>query len=85
MSTRTTTKLVAFRRPFTLKGWDDTLPPGTYRVEIDEAEVSTASVVAYRRVATMIHIPAVSVVSASHSVVQIAPEDLDRALAEDGL
>jgi len=85
MNTRTTSTLVTFRKPFDLRGWDDTLPPGTYRVEVDEAEISNVSFLAYRRVATVIHIPAVSSISASHSVVRIDPEDLDRAVAEDGL
>jgi len=36
MTTRTTSKIVTFARPFTLKGVDRILPPGEYRVVTDE-------------------------------------------------
>jgi hypothetical protein len=83
MTTRTRESLVSFRRPFTLRNWDGTLPAGTYRVLIDEAEVADISFLAYHRVATLMHVPAVSTVSATHSVIDVDPDDLDRALAAD--
>lgn len=83
MSTRSRETLLTFRKPFTLRGWDETLPPGTYRVVVDEAEVPDVSFLAYRRVATMIHVPAVSCVSATHSLIEVDPDDLDRAFAAD--
>jgi hypothetical protein len=83
MATRSRESLLTFRKPFTLPGWDETLPPGTYRVVVDEAEVADVSFLAYRRVATMIHVPAVTSVSATRSVIEVDPDDLDRALAAD--
>lgn len=83
MNTRSRESLVTFRRPFELKAWDEPLPPGTYRIVVDEMEASELSFLAYRRLATRIHLPAVGTVSASSYVVEIEPDDLDRAVAAD--
>ena len=54
MTTRTTSKIVTFARPFTLKGVDRILPPGEYRVVTDEELIEELSFPVYRRMATMI-------------------------------
>ena len=43
MTTRTTSKIVTFARPFTLKGVDRILPPGEYRVVTDEELIEELS------------------------------------------
>src|SRR4029077_86382 len=58
MTTRTTSKIVTFARPFTLKGIDRILPPGEYRVVTDEELIEELSFPVYRRMATMIFVPA---------------------------
>ena len=58
MTTRTTTKGVTFRRPFHLKGVDRLLPPAEYSVVTDEEVLDGLSFVAYRRVSTVIFVPA---------------------------
>ena len=58
MTTRTTSKIVTFARPFTLKGVDQILPPGEYRVVTDEELIEELSFPVYRRMATMIFVPA---------------------------
>ena len=60
MLTRTREKTWAFRKPFTLKGIDRELPAGSYRVATDEELIEGLSFPVYRRVATMIFIPAQS-------------------------
>ena len=60
MTTRTTTKSVTFRRPFYLKGIDRLLPPADYRVVTDEEVIDGLSFAAYRRVSTVIFVPAES-------------------------
>ena len=60
MTTRTTTKGVTFRRPFHLKGVDRLLPPAEYSVVTDEEVLDGLSFVAYRRVSTVIFVPAES-------------------------
>ena len=60
MSTRTTGKTVTFAHPFLLRGVDRTLPAGEYRVVTDEELIEGLSFPAYRRVSTMILVPAQS-------------------------
>jgi hypothetical protein len=43
MTTRATSKIVTFARPFTLKGVDRILPPGEYRVVTDEELIEELS------------------------------------------
>jgi len=54
MTTRQTNRSVVFRHPFELKGVDRILPPGDYRVVMDEEQIEELSFPVYRRVATMI-------------------------------
>ena len=60
MTMRTSSKTVTFRRPFRLKGVDRMLPPADYRVVTDEELIEGVSFAAYRRIATMIFVPAPS-------------------------
>lgn len=60
-------------------------PAGTYRLVVDEEEIPGLSFLAYRRTATMLHIPAISVQSGRHQVVEVDPEDLAAALTADAL
>jgi hypothetical protein len=83
MDTRSRESLVTFRKAFTLPAWDEPLPAGTYRVVVDEAEVGDLSFLAYRRVATRMHLPAVGTVSAERCVIDVEPDDLDRAVKAD--
>ena len=47
MTMRTTDTIVAFHRPFCLKGVDRVLPPGDYRVVTDEELIEGLSFAAY--------------------------------------
>jgi hypothetical protein len=55
---RTLTKTVVFTRPFLLKGVDRILPAGDYRVVTDEELIEGLSFPVYRRLSTMIFVPA---------------------------
>lgn len=83
MSTRTTRFIVRFSSPFLLRGLETRQPPGTYRIEQDEELIDGLSRVAYRRVATFLHLPAVDAQSLTSQVVQIDPTELDAALEKD--
>jgi hypothetical protein len=58
MSVRTTGRMVAFTHPFNLSGVDEVQPAGTYTVETDEELLQTLSVPAYRRISTLMRLPA---------------------------
>jgi hypothetical protein len=83
MTTRTTSKTVTFARPFLLKGVDRILPPGAYRVVTDEELIEELSFPVYRRVATMIFVPALSHHASSAEMVTIDPQELQAALERD--
>ena len=81
MTTRTTTKSVTFHRPFYLKGIDRLLPPADYRVATDEELIDGLSFAAYRRVSTVIFVPAES--GSAVEMVAIDPLDLQTAQDQD--
>lgn len=85
MTVRTTNTQVTFTRPFTLSAFDVRQPAGTYRVAVDEEEIAGLSFLAYRRIATMLHTPAVSARSGRHQVFEVDPEELAAALDADAL
>ena len=57
---KTTDKTVTFHRPFCLKGVDRELQPADYRVTTEEELIEGLSFAAYRRVSTVIFVPAPS-------------------------
>jgi hypothetical protein len=83
MITRTHSKSVVFSQPFLLKGVDRVLPPGEYRVMTDEELIEGLSFLAYRRVSTVIFVPAQSHHASSVEMVAIDPRDLQAAQDQD--
>jgi hypothetical protein len=58
MTTRSRREIITFRHPFRIKGIDRELPAGPYEVITDEEMIEGLSFASFRRVATMIMIPA---------------------------
>jgi hypothetical protein len=83
MTTRSHSKSVVFSHPFALKGVDRILPPGDYRVLTDEELIEELSFPVYRRVATMIFVPAESHHASSVEMVAIDPQELQAAQERD--
>ena len=79
---RSTGMDVTFRQPVTLGGVDRPLPPGTYRVEIEEEPIDGLSFVAYRRLATFICVPMAGQPGTIQNLL-IDPKTLDQALEQD--
>ena len=74
---------MSFARPFFLKGVDRVLAAGQYKVTTDEELIEELSFPVYRRVATMIFVPADSQNSSSVEMVAIDPRDLQDAQDRD--
>jgi len=74
---------VSFARPFLLKGVDRVLAAGQYKVITDEELIEELSFPVYRRVATMIFVPADSQNSSSVEMLAIDPRDLQDAQDRD--
>jgi hypothetical protein len=84
MTVRTTSKTVTFMHPFNLSGrMDEVQPAGTYTVETDEEMLQTASLPAYRRISTLMRLPARTTGTMLTQIVEINPVELGAALARD--
>lgn len=55
-STRLQTRIVHFRHPFTLPQIEGTLPAGSYSVDEEHEQIEGVSIIAFRRVATVLHL-----------------------------
>ena len=83
MTTRSHSKSVLFSHSFELKGIDRILPPGEYRIVTDEELIEELSFPVYRRVATIIFVPAESYRTSSIEMVAIDPQELQAAQERD--
>ena len=83
MTTRSRSKSVVFSHSFELKGVDRILPPGEYQIVTDEEQIEELSFPVYRRVATMIFVPAESGHASSIEMVAIDPQELQAAQERD--
>ncbi|MBE0702830.1 MAG: hypothetical protein IH582_06630 [Afipia sp.] len=83
MEVRTRRSTVRFSSEFLLYGFDKPQPPGEYCVEYDEEQIEGITFLAFRRVATFIHLPAVTTGRPTRQMVPIDPADLEAALAKD--
>jgi hypothetical protein len=81
MATRTRRKTIVFHCPFVLKGVDRSLPPGRYEIVTDEELIEGLSFPVYRRVSTVIFVPARQ--ASSIEMVTIDPSDLQEAQERD--
>jgi hypothetical protein len=83
MSTRTIETTVTFSRPFKLSAIEGEQPAGTYRLVTEEEQIPGLSFVAFRRTATLLHLPADPAPDSIRQVVSVSPEELAEALAAD--
>jgi hypothetical protein len=79
MTTRSRRETVTFQHPFRIKGVDRSLPAGAYEVITDEEMIEGLSFAAYRRVATMIVVPAAPPRSSTMEMISIGSVDLSDA------
>jgi hypothetical protein len=78
MTMRSRRETITFKHPFRIKGIDRELAPGSYEVITDEEMIEGLSFASFRRVATMIMVPAASRSSAME-MVSIGSVDLSDA------
>jgi hypothetical protein len=79
MSIRSRRETITFQHPFRIRGIDRLLPPGAYEVVTDEEMIEGLSFAAFRRVATMITVPAAPPRSSTMEVFSIGSVDLSDA------
>jgi hypothetical protein len=83
MTVRTIETTVTFAHPFKMASFDEALPAGTYRLVSDEEEIPGLSFLAFRRTATLLHLPAIADPSTDRQVVGVDPDELEAMLAAD--
>ena len=79
MTMRSRREAITFLHPFRIKGIDRLLPPGAYRVITDEELIEGLSFPAFRRVATMIMVPAAPPRSSTMEKISVGSVDLSDA------
>jgi hypothetical protein len=79
MTTRTRRETMTFKHPFQIKGIDRMLPPGAYEVVTDEEMIEGLSFASYRRVATMIMVPAAASHGSAMEMISVGSVDLSDA------
>lgn len=83
MTIRTRREVVTFKHPFHIRGIERQLPAGAYEVITDEEQIEGLSFAAFRRVATMIVVPAEGMHGGAKEMVPIGSVDLADAQAAD--
>lgn len=83
MNVRTRETTVTFDHAFHLSDADGDLPAGTYRLVIDEEQLLGVSFLAYRRMATMLHTPALAAPPGRNECLSVNAAELDAALLKD--
>jgi hypothetical protein len=79
MTTRSRREMVTFKHPFQIRGVDRLLPAGAYEVITDEEMIEGLSFASYRRVATMIMVPAAASRGSTMEMISIGSVDLSDA------
>jgi hypothetical protein len=79
MTMRSRRETITFRHPFRIGGIDRLLPAGAYEVITDEEMIEGLSFASYRRVATMIMVPAAASRGATMEMISIGSVDLSDA------
>ena len=77
MTVRSRREVVTFKHPFQIRGIDRELPAGSYDVITDEEMIEGLSFAAFRRVATLIEVPAA--VGRAMELISIGSVDLSDA------
>jgi hypothetical protein len=76
MTMRSRRDTITFKHPFQIKGIDRLQPAGAYEVITDEETIEGLSFVVFRRVATLIMVPAAAPRSSTMEMVSISSIDL---------
>jgi len=83
MTTRSRETTATSSRAFALSEVDRPLPAGTYRIVVDEEDIPGLSFLAFRRTATMLHLPALSAPGGVSEVFLVNADELAEALERD--
>ena len=83
VTTRSRRETVHFKHSFRLRGVDRLLPPGPYEVITDEELIEGLSFPCFRRVGTLMMVPAAAPRHSAMEMISISSVDLSDAQRED--
>lgn len=83
MPERSRLSTVTFQSPFSLSDLEGPQAAGTYTVETVDTTLDNLSFLAWRRISTLIRLPAIGVASAQKQMIAIDPLELAAALKRD--
>jgi len=83
MTLRTTSTIVSFKEPFSLRDVEGIQPAGNYTIWFEDDLIEGLSHAARRRISTTIQIPSTSSSVEQSRLVPIRQTDLDAALLKD--
>ena len=83
MSQRTVRSTITFSNPFSLSGFDEPQPAGTYTIETDEELIEGLSFPAYRRIETRLYLRPPPGQPNLVQVATIDPSELEEARQRD--
>jgi len=83
MATRSTESTVHFNQPFRLSQFDQTQPAGSYLLITEEERLEGLSFEAFRRMRTLLYLPANALPGRTREVVEVDPVELAAALVVD--
>ena len=76
MTIRSRREIVTFKHPFQIRGVDRVLPAGAYEIVTDEEMIEGLSFASFRRIATLIIVPAAASRGSAMEMVSIGSVDL---------
>jgi len=76
MTIRSRREIVTFKHPFQIRGVDRLLPAGAYEVVTDEEMIEGLSFASFRRIATLIMVPAAASRGSAMEMISIGSVDL---------
>ena len=76
MTIRSRREIVTFKHPFQIRGVDRVLPAGAYEVVTDEEMIEGLSFASFRRIATLIIVPAAMSRGSAMEMISIGSVDL---------
>jgi len=79
MTIRSRKEIVTFKHPFQIRGIDRLLAAGSYEVITDEEMIEGLSFASFRRVATMIMVPAAASRGSTVEMISVGSVDLSDA------
>ena len=83
MFNRSANSVVTFQHPFVIGAENQALPAGDYNLTIEEELVESLSFPVFRRISTVLEVPAIGAPGPVRQYLNVSADDIDDALRKD--